>query len=245
MCRHLAYVGPPVNLHSLVFGAPRSLCEQSRHPRHQVSGDTNPDGWGVAWYEPATATPQRYRTVTPIWDDDEFRARSRTIESGGVLTAARLASPGSTLVATGNAPFVSGPWSCSLNGVVRGFHDGVGDRLRAALSPARAGAIEGDTDTEVLFGLVLDRLDAGDDPAAALVAVVGQVLALTTGRLNLLLCDGRRAYATRVGNSLFTLGGVIASEPLDDGPWREVEDSSVVAIDAGRAVSTPFVAGRA
>ena len=51
MCRHLAHLGSPGPLHDLLFGAPHSLARQARAPRHQLEGDTNPDGWGVAWYE--------------------------------------------------------------------------------------------------------------------------------------------------------------------------------------------------
>jgi glutamine amidotransferase len=156
-----------------------------------------------------------------------------------VLAAARLASPGAALVETGNAPFVSGPWSFSLNGVVDGFRDGVDDALRAAISPARLAGIEGDSDTEVLFALVLDQLDAGQPPEVALAGVVEQVTAITSGRFNLLLTDGRHVAATRYGNSLFALGTLLASEPIDDRPaWREIADESLVAIDADTRVTT-------
>ena len=78
-----------------VFGEPHSLCEQARTPQHQVSGETNPDGWGVGWYRngdaatrAVTARSPRSGTTTP------FAEQSRTIESGAFLGAARLASPG-------------------------------------------------------------------------------------------------------------------------------------------------------
>jgi glutamine amidotransferase len=233
MCRHLAYVGGPVTLHELLFGAPHSLAEQAEHPRHQQSGDSNPDGWGVAWYEPGRGAPHVYRTVTPIWKDDEFARRSVDIECTTVLAAARLASPGAALDVSGNAPFVAGPWAFSLNGIVRGFTDGVGDELRSRLEPERRAALMGDADTEVLFGLVLQRIDAGVEPYDALEQVVAEVLAITTGRLNLLLTDGTTVYATRQGNSLFRLGSLFASEPLDDQPaWREVRDGTVSRHDA-------------
>ena len=60
MCRHLAYVGAPIALHELLFGAPHSLCEQARHPRHQTSGSDNPHGWG--W--PGTSRAPTCRRVT-------------------------------------------------------------------------------------------------------------------------------------------------------------------------------------
>jgi glutamine amidotransferase len=168
-----------------------------------------------------------------MWDDRAFAARAQEIESGAFLAAARLASPGAAIHASGNAPFVSGPWLFSLNGVVHGFHDEVGPVLRGRVSPARRAEIEGDTDSEVLFGLVLDRLDADEAPADALAAVVRDVLDLTTGRINLLLTDGTAIAATRAGRSLFVRGSTVVSEPLDDEPtWREVSEGGVVLVPA-------------
>jgi gamma-glutamyl hercynylcysteine S-oxide hydrolase len=233
MCRHLAYIGPPVALHQLLFGEAHSLCEQARTPQHQVSGETNPDGWGVGWYRNGDAAPSRHRTVTPIWDDAPFAEQSRTIESGAFLGAARLASPGATIDPSGNAPFISGPWLFSLNGAVGGFRKGVDDQLRSTLSPERLAGIEGDSDSEVLFALTLDRLDAGDTPGAALASVVDTVTALTKGRLNMLLTDGHQLAATRYGNSLFVRGTTMVSEPLDDdADWTEVPDHSLVVLAA-------------
>jgi glutamine amidotransferase len=163
------------------------------------------------------------------------------MRSGAFLAAARLASPGATLVETGNAPFVEGSWAFSLNGIVRSFTDGVGDELRARIQPARRDALVGDADTEVLFALVLQHLDDGMPPADALATVVHDVLALTTGRLNLLLTDGATVYGTRVGNSLFHRGSVIVSEPTDDGAgWHEVPDRSVTVLTFDDAVDTPL-----
>jgi glutamine amidotransferase len=237
MCRHLAYVGPPAGVHALVFGAPHSLCAQARAPRFQQSGDTNPDGWGIGWYEPGAETPHRYRTTTPIWDDAEAAARTAGVESAAMLGAARLASPGATIDPTGNAPFAAGPWLFSLNGFVRGFRRGVGDALRSDLSSQRRAGIEGDSDSEVLFALVLDRLDEGDSPRAALAAVVRHVTALTSGNLNLLLTDGHTVVASRFGNSLFVRRSTVASEPLDDDPaWRAVPERSYVELSADGSV---------
>jgi glutamine amidotransferase len=229
MCRHLAYLGPRVSLHELLFDASHSLCSQARRPRHQTSGDNNPDGWGVGWYPDAEPEPQRYRTVLPIWEDTEFAQESRALESGAILAAARLASPGATIVATGNAPFLSGSWLCSLNGAVKDFHDGAGDRLRERVSARRLADIEGDSDSEVLFALTLDRLDRGESPPDALASVIDDVLGIAKARLNMVITDGRVLVATRVGNSLFARGALVSSEPVDDGTgWCDVPDRSLV-----------------
>jgi glutamine amidotransferase len=231
MCRHLAYLGPPTALSDLLFDAPHALARQAECPRLQASGTTNPDGWGVAWYVDGDTTPDRYRTVTPIWEDRAFADRAHDLRSGAFLTAARLASPGASLVDTGNAPFVAGRWSFSLNGIVYGFRDGVGDALRARVRADRLASVVGDADTEVLFALVLQDLDDGARPEDALARVVREVLDMTTGRLNLLLTDGAAVHGTRVGNSLVHRESVLVSEPTDDAPgWTEVPDHSLVTM---------------
>jgi len=229
VCRHLAYVGPPVALSSLVFDAPHSLREQARTPKHQPPGRINPDGWGVAWYPDDASTPERYRSTRSIWDDDAFTEGSE--RSGAIVAAARLASPGTTLDPANNAPFVSSCWSFSLNGYA--FRDHREARLRAALSPERRAALGGDTDSEVLFGLVLDRLDAGLVPASALHDVSTLVDPDENQNVNLLLTDGASVVATAWGNSLFIRpradSVLVASEPLDDDPaWARVPDRSLV-----------------
>ncbi len=88
---------------------------------------------------------------------------------------------------------------------------------------------------------MLQHLADGITPADALVTVVQDVLALTTGRLNLLLTDGAAVHATRVGNSLFRRGPVIVSEPTDDEPgWLEVPDHSVTVLTPDGATDAPF-----
>src|SRR5216684_2585514 len=94
MCRHLAYVGPPVALAELLYDAPHGLVRQAEHPRRQTSGTANPDGYGIAWYEPGRPGPRRHRSTTPIWADDELSRVVGDVRSAAVLGAARLATPG-------------------------------------------------------------------------------------------------------------------------------------------------------
>jgi dimethylhistidine N-methyltransferase len=155
------------------------------------------------------------------------------------MAAVRLASPGASVVETGSAPFTDGEWLFSLNGIVDGFFDGVGDELRSLTTQARLDRITGDVDTEVLFAMALDALDAGASPSDALLEVVHRVDERTSGRLNLLLTDGRTVAATAWGNSLFRNATTVASEPLDDDAgWSRVPDRSVTVF--GR-VSTPAI----
>jgi gamma-glutamyl hercynylcysteine S-oxide hydrolase len=249
MCRHLAYVGPPVTLEKLIIKPEHSLLQQAFAPRHQTHGTINADGFGVGWYDrDKRAEPARYRTTRQIWADLSFASIAGLVSSNAVLAAVRSASPGMPIEETSTPPFTEGPWLFSHNGFVPGFRTGVGRELRRKVSETRALGIAGATDSELLFALVLDRLDAGAPPAEALVSVVGLVDELTTARLNLLLTDGERVAATACRNSLFVFDDreltgavVIASEPYDDDPsWEVVEDGSVVELGDDKLEIRPF-----
>jgi glutamine amidotransferase len=232
MCRHLAYLGPPVVLSTLLYDPPHSLVHQSWAPRQQRHGTVNADGYGVGWYAPElTAEPARYRRSGPIWADRSLPSLARAVLTTAVVAAVRSATPPSPSEETGAAPFTSGPWLWSLNGAV---NCGL-ESLRRSVSAERAARLEGSSDAEVLFALVLDRLDAGDDPPAALSWLVGAV----PGRLNAILGDGRRLWATAWGDTLWWRpwngGVVVASEPFDDdSAWVSVHDRSLVT-GAGEA----------
>ena len=249
MCRHLAYVGPPVTLEKLIVKPKHSLLQQSFAPRYQTHGTINADGFGVGWYDrDKRVEPARYRTTRQIWADLSFASIAGLVSSNAVLAAVRSASPGMPVEETSTPPFTEGPWLFSHNGFVPGFRSGVGRELRRKVSETRAHGILGATDSELLFALVLDRLDAGTPPAYALVSVVDLVEELTTARLNLLLTDGERIAATACRNSLFVFDDrqltgavVVASEPYDDDAgWEVVKDGSVVELSDDKLEVRPF-----
>ncbi|HEX9776304.1 MAG TPA: ergothioneine biosynthesis protein EgtC [Actinomycetota bacterium] len=233
----LAYLGPAVTLEELLLAPEHSLLRQSWAPRYQTHGVVNADGFGVGWYDRARrAEPAVYRRAQPMWSDRTFAGIAPMIASDAVCAAVRSATPGFPVDESSVAPFASGPWLFAHNGAVEGWHHGVNVDLRAQVSRARAAAIETGVDSEVLFALALDRLDAGEQPAEALAAVVATVKGLSGGRLTMLLTDGTRIAATVYGASLFTRAGdatVVASEPFDDDKaWRHVPDLSVVTAGA-------------
>ncbi len=238
MCRHVAYLGPETGLSALLLDPPHGLVEQAAAPKLQTSTPTNPDGWGVAWYGDQDVAPQHHRTAVPIWDDTRFVADHKGASGHAVVAAVRAASPGSHIDARNNAPFVAGQWMFSLNGFVAGFRDDVGAALRGALSSVRRASLEGDSDSEVLLALVLERMERGDRPDAAVASVAASVQERAGGRLNLLLADRDHIVATALGNSLFVRSRAgattVASEPLDRrGTWEPVPDGSLVTATAG------------
>lgn len=242
MCRLLAYLGPEVSLESLLLAPPYSLLRQSYEPRFQRRGRLNADGFGAGWYAPRVRRePARYRRAVPMWSDLSFASLAGLVHSSAVLASVRNATPPSPVEETSTAPYLAGHWLFAHNGEVEGYASGAKGALVARVSPARAAAIQGTADSEVLFALVLDRLDAGAGPAEALSDVVDTVLQVAGGRLNMVLTDGTTVAATACGDSLYVLehedpaqGFVVASEPFDDHPgWQPVPDGSVLQAPAG------------
>ncbi|MDQ1438623.1 MAG: gamma-glutamyl hercynylcysteine S-oxide hydrolase [Acidimicrobiaceae bacterium] len=237
MCRLLAYAGPPVDLASLLLAPPHSLLRQSWAPRHQAHGVVNADGFGVGWYDLATrAEPALYRSAQPMWADANLASLAPMIRSGAVLAAVRSATPPSPVSDDNSPPFADGRWLFAHNGAVDGFPQSLG-RLRRGLSDERLAGLRGGTDSEVLFGLALDRLDAGASAADALRGVVEAVTSTAGGgRLNMVLLDGTTVTAAACGESLFVRSGagvVLASEPFDDHEgWEPVPDQSLVEATA-------------
>jgi glutamine amidotransferase len=239
MCRLVAYTGPPRTLASLLCEPEHALVHQSYAPRRQTHGRINADGFGAGWYAPdVRSEPARYRTTTPMWADRSFASIAGVVRSSVIVGAVRNATIGLPVDESCTPPYTSGPWLFAHNGKVDGFSPVEGAvakvALRRQLSDERTAGIEGATDSEVVFALVLDRIDAGTTPQDALTAAVLDVAEVApTSRLNLILTDGNAVLATAYGDTLFTLSAddsvVVASEPFDDDDrWQAVPDRSLV-----------------
>ncbi|MFJ3725683.1 ergothioneine biosynthesis protein EgtC [Streptomyces sp. NPDC090045] len=247
MCRHLAYLGPVVELGRLLSEPEHSLVRQSWEPRRQRSGTVNADGFGIGWYAEGDPVPARYRRSGPIWSDLAFADLARVVRSGAVLAAVRDATlPGADGEAAA-APFAEGPWLFSHNGAIRGWPDTAAP-LAAGLPPEDLLRLAARTDSALVWALVLHRLRAGDDLGTALAEPVRELATAAPGsRLNLLVTDGTAIAATAWGDSLWYLADagarrtVVASEPYDEDPrWCEVPDRTLLTATRTRVELTPL-----
>jgi glutamine amidotransferase len=235
MCRHLAYLGPPVALRVLLVDPPQSLLRQSWAPRRQRHGVVNADGFGVGWYAEGDPIPARYRSDHPMWTDQSFADLARVVRSRALLGAVRSGTPGLPYTVGAAAPFAAGRYLFSHNGVVPGWPQCVATMAAGLALPEllRTLSLEASTDSALLWALVQQHLDAGAGPVDALAAVVRLAAATAGGRLNLLLTDGEWIAASAYGESLSwradERGVVVASEPYDDEPgWADVPDRSLL-----------------
>jgi glutamine amidotransferase len=230
MCRHIAWLGGPRSLGGLLLEPGHGLLRQSYAPRRQRHGTVNADGWGAGFYVPGRAEPARWRSARPLWSDASFASVAPVIEAGCALAAVRCASAGMPADETAAAPFQSGRWLLSHNGLVD--RDLLGPHPRA----------ESVSDSAQLAAHLFDF---GPERAGEFVAELGK--RDPDARLNLLLTDGERILATCWQDTLSVLatenGVAVASEPYDDDRrWTDVPDFHLVDVTAGAVTLTSLEA---
>ncbi|MDX3324931.1 MULTISPECIES: ergothioneine biosynthesis protein EgtC [Streptomyces] len=246
MCRHIAYLGPPVALGEVLVSPAHGLVRQSWEPRHQRYGTVNADGFGVGWYADGDPVPGRYRRSGPVWGDETFADLARVVRSTALLAAVRDATFAGADGDAAAAPFAEGRLLFSHNGAVHGWPGSLA-QLAGDLPPERMLALAARSDSALIWALVLHRVAQGDEIARAVAETVRDVGAAAPGsRLNLLLTDGSAIVATAWGDSLWYLHEpgrrtVVASEPYDDDPyWREVPDRTLLAATRTDVLLTPL-----
>ncbi|MCG5432865.1 ergothioneine biosynthesis protein EgtC [Mycobacterium sp. MYCO198283] len=220
MCRHVAWLGEPRSVSSLVCEPPFGLVRQSYAPRRQRHGLLNADGWGVGFYrvDAPGAAPCRWRSASPLWGDASFASVAPALRSTCVVAAVRSATVGMPIEAAAVAPFTDGRWLVSHNGVV--------DRSALPATREAESVVDSAVLAARLFAAGIERLGE----------TVVEVAAADPGaRLNILAGNGSRLLATTWGDTLSILrtpeGVVLASEPYDDDPaWEDVPDRRLVDV---------------
>jgi len=225
MCRFVMYLGSPVSVGSLVVEPDHSLIRQSVHANEREE-PLNGDGFGVAWYAPEAASePAVFRSITPAWNNRNLLELSRVTSSGCILAHIRAATQALEVSEQNCHPFTSGPYAFMHNGDLGGFRASRRRLLSLMPDPVFAG-VRGTTDSEHLFGVVLDDLSGeGDESpeelAEALTRGVRRALEVTSQEapgehsyLNIALATGRAAVACRyttdeadAADSLYVMAG--------------------------------------
>ena len=215
MCRILAYLGEPLPAHHLLFDTDNSLVRQSYRPR-MMNTFLNLAGFGMKAWDPASLRPEdpfSYRATTLPSFDRNLRFLSAKVAPTCVVAHVRgvTYSDEAVVAETNLHPFHFPGARVVLahNGHLREFR-----RMRYALvervRPEVAQRIEGTTDSEWIYALVLSQLD---DPfglpetgelADAVAAALRILRALrvergidTSSPVNLCVSNGRGVVATR------------------------------------------------
>jgi glutamine amidotransferase len=215
MCRILAYLGEPLPVQHLLYDTDNSLVRQSYSPR-MMNTFLNLAGFGMKAWDPASLRPDdpfTYRTTTLPSFDRNLRSLAAKLAPTCLVAHVRgVTYSGDAVVAETNLhPFHFAGVRVVLahNGHLRQFA-----RMRYALvehvDPALARRIEGTTDSEWIYALILSQLadPAGvpetrelADATAAALRILRQVRADhgidTSSPVNLFLSTGRAVVATR------------------------------------------------
>ncbi|MDB4989523.1 MAG: Glutamine amidotransferase class-II [Myxococcaceae bacterium] len=132
-------------VHRSLVQADNALCSLS---------EQHPDGWGVAYY--VDGTPHLMRSACSALSDRVFQRLSGVVASETVLAHVRKATKGAITVLNCH-PFQHGRWVFAHNGDIPTFAQ-QREALLAQVSPRLSGYILGETDSEVIFFLVLTQL---------------------------------------------------------------------------------------
>ncbi|KAH8835298.1 N-terminal nucleophile aminohydrolase [Flagelloscypha sp. PMI_526] len=169
MCRFVIYKGTsPVLLSHLLTRACHSIINQAFDSRLRLDQrrPMNGDGFGVGWYdsqfdEELGNQPCIFTSVTPAWNNVNLTRLAEKIKSPLVFGHVRATTAGS-LSLDNCHPFKFGKLMFMHNGGLADFLK-IKRRLQSFLSDEIFNAIQGNTDSEWAFGLLLSKLK---DPSA-------------------------------------------------------------------------------
>jgi len=198
------------------------------------------DGWGIAWT--SNAGWELYKEPVALHASAEAKRVVQGVRSMLVIAHVRKASPEYGVVGYANThPFVSDGWAFAHNGTIRPY-----DRLRGLLGE-RASLLQGATDSEAFFQLLLKRIEEAGSAVSGILAAVSDLEGFDYTSLNFLLSDGSHLYALnkfRSGDEeyftlhmgRFMIEGVelvaVASQPVGglEG-WVKVGNGKLLVVD--------------
>lgn len=214
MCRVLAYVGDPVELDGPLFVAENSLIRQSVQAR--LMSLLNIGGFGLIAWEESSRHPERpfvYRTTSVPVFDRNLKSLAQKVHATSMIAHVRgvIYDPAETVALQNLHPFSFRGARVALaqNGDLFRFGEMRYD-LIDYVGPVLARLVEGTTDTEWIYALVLSRLEDPFGPASAeemaaaaeeALRIIGEVRSRhgieTQSPVNLVIGDGRSLVATR------------------------------------------------
>ncbi len=263
MCRLLGYLGAPISLDQLLYKPEHSLIVQSYQPREMTAGLLNADGFGLGWFHPKKAdNPYIYKNILPIWSDINLSHLCRYVETGCVLAYVRSATPPLAVDFSNCQPFSQERLLFIHNGFIHNFRQTLYRPLRNQLSDEVYPLIQGTTDSEHIFALVLNELQSFPD--IPLEIALKKVLKLLTQlakshhiyfSANIVLSDGKQLVASRYAvrspvptlywlrdDPLYADAVLLASEPLFEGNWSSCPEYSIIRVGENLEVSiTPVL----
>lgn len=253
MCRMLAYLGNNILLSKLLLLPEHSLEKQAWQPKELRETKLNADGFGFSWYSDNSTDAQRYRNISPIWNDANLSALANTIQQPLWLAIVRSATAGLSVSLDNTPPFTHRQWCFMHNGYLLNFEHECRDKLRSEITDNYQSLIKGSTDSEYIFALLMQLLDKMPPLEAirACMQTLGRIMSSNRALLNIILSDGETIFATRHAihgespslyyceSSLeFGQGNqLISSEPLNsESGWSAIDEHEIIVLQKQQPV---------
>jgi predicted glutamine amidotransferase len=196
----------------------------------------NADGFGLSWYQKDIGKePGLYKSIQPAWNDANLKHLANKLKSTCFLAHVRASTVGEVSFANCH-PFVFGEYSFVHNGTIRSFEKYRRGWL-AELDLDLFEAIRGQTDSELLFYLILQEMRQNPDLVGAVRQVFNKIKKAQEAAgegayslLNIALTNGSFLIATRyatkdhtplslcyaVGSEICRGDRVLVEHPLED-----------------------------
>lgn len=263
MCRLLGYISPTPASAADLIGI--DDCRQ-----WQNLGRLHADGWGTAWIRPEadsaeSARPQgtisgtidsgpevqdtvsrggrleRYRTPHEGADDAHLTEVLTTRPTTGRITHLRMATNGAVDLTENTHPFLADNIALAHNGSIHPI-----ERLREYVTKAEVERIGGETDTAIIFALILRRVSQGESLFDSTIATVRMLRAdFDHPGINLLLLTRDEMIVvhdtagTPIPYQNFDTSGTGGELPLDHKDhyyrmsWQRFDDGATIVSSSG------------
>ncbi|MDJ0568316.1 MAG: ergothioneine biosynthesis protein EgtC [Pleurocapsa sp. MO_192.B19] len=262
MCRLLGYLGSSIQLDRILIKPEHSLIVQSYQPREMTAGLLNADGFGIGWYHPEEQNPPYiYRNVLPIWNDANLPQIGRYIQSNCFLGYVRSATSNLSVDIINCQPFAQQNLLFVHNGYIDDFRKTLYRPIRNNLSDFAYQRIEGTTDSEHIFALIVNELENSDRLSLqqALSNTIIHLAKLSQPdeinfSANIVLSNGKELAACRYSNreesptlyyikdnSLYSEAVIVASEPMFEGNWISCPEKSIIGVGENLEVNVNLI----
>ncbi|MEM7593504.1 MAG: ergothioneine biosynthesis protein EgtC [Cyanobacteria bacterium P01_A01_bin.83] len=258
MCRLLGYLGSSVQLERILIKPEHSLVIQSYKPQEMTAGLLNADGFGIGWYDDSQSPnpPYTYKNILPIWNDANLPQLGRYIKSSCYLGYVRSATSNLSVDMINCQPFSHENLLFVHNGFIDDFRQTLYRPIRNKLHDFAYQRIEGTTDSEHIFALVVNELEINSQLSLqqALKNTILRLVELAQPddinfSANIVLSNGKELAASRYANreasptlyytkdKSFSDAVIIASEPLFEGDWVACPEKSLIGVGENLEVS--------
>lgn len=235
MCRLLGIISKKkVSVENLFFNTNKPFKDFSCKPIG-YGGYIHGDGWGIGWYE--NNKPEIFKEGKDEVKEYNFN-KVRKIFSNIIVSHLRKASEGAKTSKNAH-PFVYNNWIFAHNGFI------TRDKLLQLLDNKFKKIIEGDTDSEVFFLLIMQEYEKTNSIPSALKNVLKMIKKHPYKGLNFILTNGKQVYAYRNASpevkemyDYYSLNYlinkediIVSSEKLSQEDWNEVKIGELLEIN--------------